>query len=88
MKFAMIIDGCVQRSYFIKDGKSYKLKANNLEPYRHHHSIGNECHLGLWNYPFLFEGGHFINLTEWDELPKLDLDLILIALERYHGQYM
>ena len=87
MKFAMIIDGCVQRSYFIKDGKSYKLKANNLEPYRHHHSIGNECHLGLWNYPFLFEGGHFINLTEWDELPKLDLDLILIALERYHGQY-
>ena len=25
MKFAMIIDGCVQRSYFIKDGKSYKI---------------------------------------------------------------
>ena len=87
IKFAMIIDGCVQRSYFVKDGKSYKLKSDNLTPYRHHHSIGNECHLGLWNYPFLFEGGHFINWTEWKELPNLDLDLILIALERYHDRY-
>ena len=87
MKFAMIVDGCVQRSYYVKDGKSYKLKADNEEPYSHHHSINNECHLGIWGYPFLFEGGYFINWTEWDELPKLDLDIILVAIEKNQNMY-
>ena len=87
MNFAMIVDGCVQRSYFVKDNKSYKLKASNLEPYGHHHSIKNECHLGIWGWPFVFKNGYFINWDEWDELPKLDLDVIMVALEKQPGKY-
>lgn len=87
MKFAMIVDGCVQRSYFVKDGKSYKLKSDNLEPYGHHHSISNECHLGIWGWPFVFGNGYFINWTEWDELPKIDLDIVMVALEKNPDKY-
>jgi len=84
MNFAMIIDGCLQTSYYVKDKKSYKF--NTDEPYQHHHSIGNECHLGLWGYPFLFDG-YFLNWTEFEELPTLDLDLILVAIEKKPNLY-
>jgi len=87
MKFAMIVDGCVQRSYYVKDGKSYKLKSDELEPYGHHHSISNECHLGIWGWPFVFGDGYFINWTEWDELPKLDFDVVMVALEKQIDKY-
>ena len=87
MKFAMIVDGCVQRSYFVKDKKSYRLKADNLEPYGHHHSIKNECHLGIWGWPFVFGDGYFINWTEWETLPDLDLDVIMVALEKNPHKY-
>ncbi len=84
MNFAMIIDGCLQRSYYVKNSKSYRFETD--EPYSHHHSIGNECHLGLWGYPFLFDG-YFLNWTEFDDLPTLDLDLILVAIEKKPNQY-
>ncbi len=87
MKFAMIVDGCVQRSYFVQDKKSYRLKSNNLDPYGHHHSINNECHLGIWGWPFVFGDGYFINWTEWDELPKLDLDIVMVAIEKHPERY-
>lgn len=83
----MIVDGCVQRSYFVKDGKSYKLKSNNLEPYGHHHSISNECHLGIWGWPSVFKDGYFINWTEWDQLPNLDLDIVMVAIEKHPEKY-
>jgi len=79
MNFAMIVDGCLQRSYYVKDKKSYRF--NTDEPYSHHHSIGNECHLGIWGWPFLFNG-YFLNWTEFEELPTLDLDVIMVAIER------
>lgn len=84
MNFAMIIDGCLQTSYYVKDRKSYKFDTD--EPYQHHHSISNECHLGLWGYPFLFDG-YFLNWTEFEELPTLDLDLILVAIEKKPNLY-
>jgi len=83
----MVVDGCVQRSYRVIDGKSYKLKSDNLEPYGHHHSLSNECHLGIWGWPFVFGDGYFINWTEWDELPKLELDVIMVALEKQIDRY-
>ena len=83
----MIVDGCVQRSYFVKDGKSYKLKTDNLEPYSHHHSISNECHLGIWGWPFVFTDGYFINWTEWEQLPNIDLDIVMIAIEKHPDKY-
>ena len=86
MNFAMMMDGCAQRSYFVKDKKAYKLKSDNLEPYVHYHSISNECGLGIWGWPFLFNG-YMINLTEWDELPTLDLDVIMVALEKKLDMY-
>ncbi len=79
MNFAMIVDGCVQRSYYVKDGKSYRFETDEL--YSHHHSIGSECHLGIWGWPFLFNG-YFLNWTEFDELPTLDLDVIMVAIEK------
>jgi hypothetical protein len=87
MKFAMIVDGCTQHSYYVIDNKSYSLKSNNLVSYSHHHSIGNECHLGIWGWPFVFDEGYFINWTEWDELPNLDLDIIMVAIERHPERY-
>ena len=84
MKFAMLVDGCVQRSYYVKDKKSYKFDTD--EPYSHHHSIGNECHLGIWGWPFLFDG-YFLNWTEFEELPTLDLDVIMVAIEKNPDKY-
>ena len=84
MNFAMIVDGCVQRSYYVKDKKSYRF--NTDEPYSHHHSIGNECHLGIWGWPFLFDG-YFLNWTEFEELPTLDLDVIMVAIEKNPDKY-
>ena len=86
MNFAMMMDGCAQQSYFVKDKKAYKLKSDNLEPYSHYHSIGNECGLGIWGWPFMFNG-YMINLTEWDELPTLDLDVIMVAIEKQLDKY-
>lgn len=79
MNFALIIDGCVQKSYYVKDKRSYRFGTD--EPYSHHHSIGNECHIGLWGWPFVFDGC-FLNWTEFSELPTLDLDVIMVAIEK------
>jgi len=86
LKFALLIDGCVQRSFFVEDGKSYKLKSDKKEPYVYHHSISNECGMGPFAWPFCFNG-HFINWTEWDELPDLDLDVIFVSIEKHPDKY-
>ena len=41
----------------------------------------------IWGWPFVFDEGYFINWTEWDELPKLDLDIVMVALEKQPGKY-
>jgi hypothetical protein len=86
MNFALIVDSCKVNSYTIRDNKAYKL-SNPDEPYNFHHSVGNECFIGFWGYPFVFEG-HFINWSEWgDNLPKLNLDLIFVAIESDFNKY-
>ena len=50
-------------------------------PYQFHHSVGNECFIGFWGYPFVFDGC-FINWSEWNELPILDLDVIFVVIEK------
>lgn len=87
MKFAMIVDGCAQQSYFVNNKGSYKLFADNLEPYIHYHSISNKCHLGIWGWPFVFSDGYFINWAECDSLPNLDLDIVMVAIERDLTRY-
>lgn len=80
MKFALIVDSCKVESYTVREGRAYKFK-NPEMPYSFHHSIGNECFMGFWSYPFVFNG-HFLNWSEWKELPTLDLEVIFVSIEK------
>ena len=80
MNFALIVDDCKVGSYMVRDKKAYKLSDPNI-PYQFHHSVSNECFIGFWAYPFVFNGC-FINWKEWSELPDLDLDVIFVAIEK------
>tara|TARA_R100000008_G_scaffold79120_1_gene60626 strand:- start:631 stop:1671 length:1041 start_codon:yes stop_codon:yes gene_type:complete len=82
MKFAIFIDTCLIKSYYIKDKKAYGYHDN--KPYTFWHAISSECFTATWHAPFLFDEGYFINLQEWDlnNLPDLDLDLIFYANEK------
>ena len=64
----------------VRNRKAYKLSDPEV-PYQFHHSVGNECFIGFWGYPFVFDGC-FINWSEWNELPNLDLDVIFVVIEK------
>lgn len=83
MKFAMIVDAVREdlTSYQVINGKSYTLdgKPTTFERIM----ISNECAVSMWNYPFLYENGYFINWKQhMDNLPKVDFDLIFLAIEK------
>ena len=83
MKFAMIVDavGGNLTSYQVVNGKSYTLdnKPTNFDKIM----ISNECAISMWNYPFLYENGYFINWKQhMNDLPKVDFDLIFLAIEK------
>ena len=80
MKFALIVDSCKVGSYLVRDRKAYKLSDPEV-PYQFHHSVSNECFIGFWGYPFVFDGC-FINWSEWNELPDLDLNTIFVVIEK------
>ena len=80
MSFALIVDSCKVESYTVKHNKAYKFNSTEV-PYHFHHSIGNECFMGFWSYPFVFEGC-FLNWKEWSELPNLELDTIIVIIEK------
>ena len=69
MKFALACDSSKVDSYFCKDNKVYLY---NGQPYYRMHHISNECLMGFWNYPMLFDG-HFINLRD-NEFPDEDFE--------------
>ena len=83
MNFALIVDSCKVGSYTVRDGKAYKFKQPDT-PFEFHHSISNECFMGFWSYPFVFEGC-FLNWNEWNELPDLELDVIIVVIEKRFG---
>jgi hypothetical protein len=83
MKFAMIVDavGGGLTSYQVKNGKSYDLDGNptNFDKIM----ISNEFAISMWNYPWLYEDGYFIHWKQhMDNLPKVDLDVIFLAIEK------
>ena len=76
MKFALACDSSSVHSYYVKEGRVFTLDS---KPYTRVHHIGNECMMGFWNYPVLFDG-YFINL-EQENYPDEDFDLIFAAIE-------
>jgi len=84
--FALIVDKTKGNSYRVIDGKAYNFFDVN-KPYQFHGSIKNECFMGFWGYPFLFENGYFLNWAEHEVLPDLDLDLIMVAIESNYEKY-
>ena len=87
MNFALIIDtvgNC--DSYYVKDSQAYNFFTS--QPYTYECSIGSECFMNTWNYPFLYDGGYFINWSKHqNNLPNLELDLIFVTIERFLGKY-
>ena len=85
MKFGLFIDKSAQESFQIRNNKAYLLDSDI--PYTTKHSIGNETHMGIFQYPFLFgDDGYFINLRK-TKLPTIDFDIIFLVRERWPEDY-
>ena len=84
MRLGYIFDCSIQDSFYVKDGISYDFIEH--KPYAHLHSISPSLHTMGWNFPFLWEGGCFLNLEQWVkndlDFPDYDFDIILYANER------
>ena len=78
MNLAVIVGGSVSsdwKSWYAKDKEKYLFDGDTV------HDVYNP----IFNYCFFWDDGCFLNLSEWeDELPDLDLDVIVYANER-HG---
>ena len=85
-KFVFIVDKCSVPSYYIKDGKAYSYKDDTLfidNPA----VLSPKCMVGMWTYPFIFDGC-FLNWSEWgDDLPNYDLETIIVAIEKDFSSY-
>lgn len=87
MKFALIFEKSMQRSFSVKNKLSYYLGTDII--YEWHSSIKiNDAMttMGPFTYPFIFEGD-YLNWDELIELPKNDYDIIFCALEYYPDKY-
>ena len=86
MKFALIQDmigsGGI-KSYQVKNNLAYDLDENPYDPEFTPAAVNRHCYISTYNYPWLYEGGYFINWEQHkDDLPDLDLDLIFLVIER------
>lgn len=85
MKFGLLIDKSAQESFEIRDNRSYLLGTNT--PYTTKHSIGNETHMSIFQYPFLFnDNGYFINMKK-SGLPDIDFDIVFLIRERWYDEF-
>ena len=62
------------------------MKSEQEVPYIRTQSIGNECFMSMFEYPFLSEG-YYVTWDEWEELPDLDVDVVLLSIEKKIGIY-
>ena len=78
MKVAVVVGGSVSSdftSWYAKDKEKYLFDGDTV----------HDAYNPFFNYCFFWDNGCFLNLEEWeDELPDLDLDVIVYANER-HG---
>ena len=85
MKFAFIVDKCGVESYYVKGGKSYSYKTK--EVCINHNSLSEKSMIGMWSYPFVFNGC-YLNWSEWgDDLPDYNLEVIIVAIEKDFVNY-
>ena len=87
MNFALIIDSIGTNdmsSFYVKDNQACKFTDGTS--YKPEHALGcinSKCYISTFNYPWLFDNGHFLNWSDFKyDLPDLDLDLIFYACER------
>ena len=84
MKILTLIDCSSVKSFYVKDKKAYEMKTD--KPYIRNQSIGNECFMSIFEYPFLNDG-YYVTWDEWEELPELDVDVVLLSIEKRIGIY-
>lgn len=84
LKFAILLDKTKVKSYYIKNNKCFNYFTH--EPYQREHSVSNECQIGFWSYPVLFEG-KMLNLNEFESLPDEEFDLIFLNLESSNPRF-
>ena len=83
-KVGFLIDKILHESFIVNDDGCFKMKTG--EPYSHHSSVENKTAFGVISWPYAFKGD-FIKLIEWDELPKNDYDVVMVAIEKFFGKY-
>ena len=84
MKILTLIDSSTVKSFYVKNKKAYEMKTDL--PYVRTQSIGNECFMSIFEYPFLSDG-YYVTWSEWEELPDLDVDVVLLSIEKKIGTY-
>lgn len=80
----MLLDKTKVKSFYSLNGKAYNYFTK--EPYVREHSISNECQMGFWSYPTIFEG-KLLNLNEFQNLPDEEFDLIFLNLESSNPKF-
>jgi len=86
MKIGLMFGGTASnniKSFYVKNGTMYDFENN--KPYIFQAAYSPQFVTQIWSYCFFYEGGCFLNLSEWeDKLPDFDFDVIVYANER-HG---
>ena len=83
MKGALILDKCSQSSYYVKNKTAYFLNTN--KEYYHPFHIGSKYAPPFMNFPYIFDEGYLLKIEEFgfiDNLPDIDLDVIILSLEK------
>lgn len=85
MNGALMIDVTTQESYYINNGHAYFMKNDKL--YNHVNHIDSRYEPPFFSFSRIFDNGYMLNLFEYGlpgqlQLPKLDLDYIIVAIEK------
>lgn len=87
MKFALILESSLQKSFSVKNKCAYRLGTDQIYEWHSSIRVGDEMTtMGPFAYPFIFEGD-YINWEEVGTLPSNDYDVVFCALEKHPYKY-